>query len=249
MEEIPIYIDLTKELGVPGELGGETVEEGGFFAAAHDQPIGVPVRRILSQFQPEEVSGTERETSKLYNLYRRFELWLIPHGVAILRRSGHAEPVAVGVEVKYKNDDRTCSIRSLIPAPRFLEHGHVRGSLNLSGEIDSADAQDAGLPIKECLGLKFCFGGKAELAVHFDATVVTPYLSAVGINSSRCEWIFDKHTEPLFGKDIQTWAIVALPKRQTELRYDIRFSFTARTFLISRNYASDWVERVCRLER
>ena len=33
--------------------------------------------------------------------------------------------------------------------------------------------------------------------------------AAVGVGSSRAEWRFDRHKEPLFGRDVETWTIVA----------------------------------------
>jgi hypothetical protein len=246
---VAINNDLTEELGLAGELGGDTVEEGGFFAESQDQPIGIPLTRVFSELDPNLVSEIGNEGSKVYQLYRRFRLWLIPHGVSIVRRTGNAEPVSVNVEVRYKNEDRTCSVRNLIPSPRYIHHGQVTGSLDLAGETDvSASPLQEGQADKAFLGLRFGLRSKAGISVQFCANVITPYVSAVGVNSSRCEWVFERYTDPLFGRDIQTWSVLALPKRQTEISYDIRFSFTARTFFVARRYASDWVERVCKLD-
>src|SRR5258708_212157 len=121
-EAIPINIDLTKELGSEGLLGtvvnvdDSVIEEDGFFAETPDQPFGFSLRRIFSEFDPNLVAEIENEKSKLHYLYRRFDLWLVPHGVSIVRRTGRSEPISVGVEVKYKVETgRTCSVRALIP--------------------------------------------------------------------------------------------------------------------------------------
>jgi hypothetical protein len=249
MAIIPINTDLTEELGVAGELGGDPLEGTGLVADIPDQPIAQPLRRIFATLKPAVLAEIDRDGSSINLLYKRFELWLVPHGVSIIRRSGTIEPVSVGIEVEYKNENRTCSVRSLIPAPRFVKHGHVHGSLAVSGEVDATDGSEAGSFLHKVLGLAFGLRGEAGLSVQFDATVVTPYLSAVGVNSSRCEWLFEKYQEALFGRDIQCWTILALPKRQTEINFNVRYSITARSFIISRRYASPWETRTCILDR
>jgi hypothetical protein len=205
MSEIPIGHDLTEELGLPGELGGAAVEEGGFYAESHDQPIGIRLRDIFTGVNDALDAAVINASPKLSELYRRFELWIIPHGVSILRRSGSAEPISVGIEVRYKNENRTCSVRSLIPSPKFVEHGRIHGSISLSGELDSpVSSGTASSIVKNVLGIGFGFHASGGASLCFDAAVVTPYLSAVGVNSSRCEWLFDKHTDALFGRDIRT---------------------------------------------
>lgn len=60
-------------------------------------------------------------------------------------------------------------------------------------------------------------------------------------------WLFNKAREPLFGKDIETWAVVALPKRLSQLDYDVRFYFNARTAFFGTRRQSDWMRVHCQL--
>ena len=91
---------------------------------------------------------------------------------------------------------------------------------------------------------------EGELKFQFRTTVLTPDVQAVGEGSSRCEWRFDRDQLPLYGRDIQTWAVVVLPRRQRELHYLMRFYLNVRTFFFSTRRESDWpMEKlVCRLE-
>ena len=66
-------------------------------------------------------------------------------------------------------------------------------------------------------GLSLTADRDADARLQLGAAVATPNVSAVGIGSSRCEWRFDRHNEPLFGRDLVTWAVVMLPREQTEI--------------------------------
>lgn len=189
-------------------------------------------------------------------LYDRFRLWLVPQRIGLLRRSGLKEPVSVGLEVQYLSDGATCSIVSLIPAPEFVKHGEIsftgsmKGSMRLSGALmpaaDSVGVPDAIGPLP-IAGLDFSARSGAEAELSFTATVITPFISAMGLGSDRAEWRFDRHKEALFGRDIEAWAILALPKRQRELRYRIRYHVTTRSLFLPTRIESDWSEVTCML--
>jgi hypothetical protein len=88
-----------------------------------------------------------------------------------------------------------------------------------------------------------------ELSLRLEATIATPIISAVGLGSSRCEWRFDRDREPLFGRDIETWSVVVLPKRQTSLRLRARFYLISRMLFVPTRRQSDWLELTCPLVR
>jgi|SRR5215472_8837304 len=244
--EIPIDLPVSEQLeGIP-DLGGE-VEGGGFFARVADQPIADSLGAVLRR------TGTS--DSRADELFKRFELWCIPHRVSITRRSGFAEPVSVGLEIAYLNDSRTCSIVSLFPAFQYVVHGRLSGSASFGGKLsptgeilgtDREPAVGAGQELSVS-GLKLFAATSGEITLHLESTVSTPIVSAVGVGSSVCEWRFEKQREPLFGQDIETWAVVALPKRQRELRYRARFYFTERTFFFQTRRQSEWIDVACAL--
>ena len=247
MIDLPIDIQVCPELGEAGELGG-TIHAGGLIARTNDQPIAVSLRSIFSQLGtcPEEASLSSEQ---LCALYGRFDLWLVPHTVHIIRRHGHAEPTCVGIDIRYVvKGDSTCSVRALIPAPQHITHGQASGIIGLNGELGTAPhACDQESPVGKLAGIAFRGTIGARLVLRFHATVVTPYVSAIGQNSSRCEWRFDKHKEPLFGRDITTYAVVALPRRKRTLEYESRFYFESRAAFLSHRYESDWTRVSCRL--
>jgi hypothetical protein len=90
-------------------------------------------------------------------------------------------------------------------------------------------------------------GAQAEAGVRFefDATVSTPIVQAVGLGSDECHWGFDKDKKPLFGRDIETWAAVILPKTWDTVTYSMKFYLITRTVFVSTRRESDWTEVTC----
>jgi hypothetical protein len=246
--EIPLSISVAPELEKLTDLGG-TPEQAGFVARVGESPICHQI--------PDIFAGLAVSIPADLKLYDRFRLWLVPHRVALLRRRGLAEPVSVGIEVEYISDGGTCSVVSLIPAPQFLHHGElsfngsIKGSLGISGEVTPFPGVEIEPPTggrsEVVSGLGMSAKGSGGLSLAFSASVVTPFVSAVGLGSNRAEWRFDRHEDALFGRDIETWAILALSKRKRELRYKIRHSVTTRTIFFPTRTESEWFEVGCTL--
>ena len=114
-----------------------------------------------------------------------------------------------------------------------------------------AAAEGTGAPQEaeavECGGMRFRAGVRLAVGAQFSCTVATPYVHAVGIGSDRAQWRFDVHREPLFGRDIPMWMVVALPKGQRTLDYRARLSVTARTAFFPTRQQSEWQELKCTL--
>ena len=216
-----------------------------WYASIGDMPIGFPVRLVFEEL------GVEFKSK----LYEGYELWFVPHRVSLLRRKGQAEVTSFGMEVEYLNGKKTCSVVSLIPAPEFTVYGNV--GFGFQGEIDAQGiakvlAGQAGstldLPLDKST-LQFGKGTGGSVKFNYSATVSTPRISAVGLGASHCAWEFKKDKDPLFGKTMETWSILALPRFQKELNYRLRFHVTLRTLLIPTWRESDWKEIKCVLNR
>jgi len=251
MKEIPIAKVLYEEVCSEGAMGGEgVVEDRGFFACVNEHPIGVPLDRIFDEFKVNIGSAPDDVISaNAVEMYKRFRLWLIPHFVSLIRKKGKAEPTAVGIEVEYLHEGNTVSTVALIPCAQFIEHGKFDASIGFSGEVEHRFGNDSGAPkAREFAGLKFVAHGGAGLCLRISADVITPYVAAIGKGSALCQWRFDKKNEALFGRDIETWSIVALHKTQKSLRYRAKFYFDSRVFILSRRTESDWVEVDCTLD-
>lgn len=226
------------------DFGEPAIDTGKFVVTVADQPIALGVAALSQRLG--------REIPPEVDLYQRFAVWVVPHRVSILRRSGVAEVTSVGVECEYLNGEKTCSIVSLLPTTQFIVWGEADGSLrcqgNLSfvGEMLPVAGDLAAMSIREA-GLGFGTSASAKLSASFSVNVVTPYIAAVGVGSSRAEWRFDRHKEALFGRDVETWATVVLPKRQKELEMKVRVYVTLRTAFFSTRHQSGWQSVKCTL--
>src|SRR5262249_40175278 len=137
----------------------------------------------------------------------------------------------------------------------FVSHGggsiatNVTGRFSPSGEaIPSVPSTEASHDKLRVGGLEFGLTSDMELSFRYAASVCTPRISATGIGSARCEWRFDKDKEPLFGRDLETWAGVVLPSGQSEIGYRLKYYVITRTFFFPTRRQSQWSDPIsCRL--
>ena len=248
MEEIEISLAraLSPELEGARDLGSVS-EESDFAIRIATSPI---CHQLTSIFE-----ALERPVPKDLRLYDRFSLWLVPHRLGVLRRQGLAEPVSVDIEVEYQADGETCSVVGLLPSPEFVRYGSIAANVSIGGSVQATGAcvpdgdtgvgKADGTEIKAFAGLKFSAVSSGSVGLEFSAVIVTPYISAVGLGSDRAEWTFVKNKEALFGRDIETWCILALSKRRKELKYRMRFNVRTRTLFFPTSRQSEWVDVKC----
>jgi hypothetical protein len=241
--EIPLSRSVSEELETDVDLGteGEDVE---FCASVGDQPLGLKLRDVFTNLN--------KDIPVECALYKRFDIWLIPHRFSLVRKRGLAEPVAVGLEIQYEAKDQTCSVISLIPGPRFQHHGQISLETLYSGAVDASGDFSGCLenltePAFNLGALSFGITTKGKVAFCFHASVATPIISACGEGSSRCEWRFDRYDQPLFGKTIETWAALVLPKRKKEIAYTLKFYYLKRTLFFPTRREGEPVRIVCQL--
>jgi hypothetical protein len=131
-----------------------------------------------------------------------------------------------------------------------------RGSVSASGNLTPLPEQnlaqsgngEAPAISWEKAGLRFESRVRGGAELSFSFTVATPYVHAVGTGSNRAQWRFDQHRDPLFGRDMQMWTLLALPKDQRELSYRARMFITVRTAFFPTRRESDWQVIQCVLE-
>jgi hypothetical protein len=221
-------------------------EPFGFYARVHDAPIAVPCRELL----------TRAKLPPSDPFYERFDLWLVPHRFSVLNKFGSAKIITAGCEVEYE-DVGSLSIVSLFPTSQYVtEHPlDINAKIDASAILDQLGLMPAtganslsdfvsakvGLDLRN-LALKFQFDNKLQLRVALD--LVTPLVLASGVGSAACAFQFSLFREQLYGKDLETWAIVAVHKRKRELRYRMRVYYNARRFFLPRRWETAWVNVV-----
>jgi hypothetical protein len=222
-----------RELVEPQDLGStRKPEEDGFSVRVSDSPIAMPI---------ESGDDTPRE---LRQWTSRFALWAIPHRIAIVRVRGSREVMSCGIDVEFDAGKKTCSVVSLFPTPQHIVRLHgtlalsAAGKLTASGQIEAdpdsngnaASSESPSAQIGGALKVEGAFG------IRFATRLCTPYVSAAGVGSKHCEFRFDHESEPLYGRDIECWSIVALSKQVRVLKMDLRYYIVTREVFISRRY-------------
>lgn len=200
------------------------------------------------------------------DIYRRFSLWLVPHRFGIKKRGGFAQPVSAGIEIEYRNDSEsvalnvgmTCSVVSMLPAPEFqtlgfftfAAGGEIAGRLGASGELVPSKVTPEAVPVPQSAVLS-----NGALTVRSSATVgagldlrlkvVVPTIGAIGLGSSRAEWSFSEALAPLHDRDIETWSLLAMPRRLRKLSYRARLSIVTRTAFFPTRRETKWTSVEC----
>ena len=227
------------------------MEVTGLVGRIANRPVAFRLRDVFSTLGVEIPDAVD--------LYRRFDLWLVPNRVSVVRERGMAEVTSLGFECEFDPGERTFCVVEMLPTPAFIRWGKVDGEVacggvvSVAGAFAGADAEALGVGVPqasevvECGGMSFRAGVRVGVAAQFSLTVSTPYVHAVGIGSDRAQWRFDIHREPLFGRDISMWMVVALPKAQKALNYRARLSVTARTAFFPTRRESGWQELRCTL--
>lgn len=196
-------------------------------------PIGRPFKEIV------EESGHEYRAT---TLDEEFRLWLIPHRFSLLLRSKQAAVTAAGIDVEYDAGGKTCSVVQMWPAPQY----RLDASLELKVRVPTPlDGDHARLRLR--IGA-LAIGIGSEVEAKFEAGVVRPIVSAVGVGSRSCSWEFLSDDPPLVGRDLETWSLLLLPKGMTRpLTYRARAWARHRTIFVPTRVESGWVDVTCKL--
>jgi hypothetical protein len=252
VELFPLHRELEQRLSE--QDFGTPLEAKGLVGRIADRPVAFRLRDVLTT--------TGIEIPKEIDLYRQFELWLIPERISVFRERGLAEVVSLGMECEFESDGSTLCVVEVLPTPAFVKHGAVegdftcRGGISASGNLSPIPDLDSGRAGKtegpgkswEKAGLRFETHARGGVQLSFSFAVATPYVHAVGVGSTRAQWRFDQHRDPLFGRDMQMWTLMALPKQQRELNYRARLFITVRTAFFPTRRESDWQVIKCVLE-
>jgi hypothetical protein len=252
IELFPVHRELEQRLAE--QDFGTPVEAKGLVGRIADRPVAFRLRDVLT--------AMEVEIPKQVDLYRQFELWLIPERISVFREHGLAEVVSLGLECEFESAGSTLCVVEVLPGPAFIRHGALegdftcRGGISASGDLRPLPDQDPAQPVDnatptkswEKAGLRFEARAHGGAQLSFSFVVATPYVHAVGTGSNRAQWRFDQHRDPLFGRDMHMWTLMALPKQQRELNYRARMFLTVRTAFFPTRRESDWQVIQCVLE-
>jgi hypothetical protein len=214
-----------------------------FRAQIHDRPVAVSIKDMMSA----------ANAAAAAKIYKRFDLWLVPHRFSIRRVSGSSKIVKAGCDVEYFDTDQTFSILGLVPAPEFVDRLAANLDFEASAKalLTESGALEFALPLPADLGLK-PVSGSASLStsislqggfkVALSLKMVTPFVAAIGVGSRQCMFEFSAHNLPLSDRDIETWALVALPKGEPDIAFRMRCFYSSRRIAVPRHWRTAWTE-------
>jgi hypothetical protein len=235
--------------GIGQYLGPSTQEDQrgqpfGFAATIHDAPIALSAREIFTS------SGVPITLP----IYDRFDLWLVPHRFSVTKKFGMGTIDSAGCDVEYSDNQGTLSIVSLFPCAQFVKRTPVgviakldatavlsQSGLNELISEQATDAFEANVSVNmQGFGLKIRFG--KEMGISLRLEIPTPLVLASGTGASTCQFLFMAGEEPIFGRDLETWAVVAAHKRLRELKYRMRVCYVAKRLFIPRRWETAWAD-------
>lgn len=226
-----------------------------------DWSVKNPVASLRAYIADEPIAYSLKEMHKVLDqpiprsldFYRGYDVWLIPTRFSVKKDGGISEPASLGVEIEFRNDNRdvnlnpgmTRSVVALLPEAKFLRRGFLTGALNgvfsPTGEVSlntKSFAPTESLPLSADLTVGLSTDVKVGL--NFSYQVHTPVISAMGAGSSRAEWEFSEESGPLYGMDIETWTVLAIPKGLSELEYRVKLYVNLRTAYIPTRHETPW---------
>lgn len=245
--EVPLHRSQNYELEDLSADYGSEVPGTQFVASVADQLVAVPLVRLFREH------GLEVPAD--YRVYGdRFDLWIVPHRAAVIRKGGLREVTSLGLEVRYDNGKKTCSIAEVLPKAEFVDRAslQVRCSLGLNGKVS------AGSPLSnsaEDAALQASIGASADGGVNsqlkFEARVRSANIQAIGVGGREATWVFELENKSLFGEDICTWTVLVLPKlppgKKALLKCEVRMWITHRLAFVPTRWDGDPVMVSCEI--
>jgi hypothetical protein len=205
-----------------------------------DRPIGLPLRGL---FRAHELSVPAE-----YALYKRFALWVIPHRISVRRMRGIYDLVSLTISARFDAGGGTCSVVSLFPEARFKSIGALKAEASISLSGSMTPPTQALKNLHDVGGsLSVGMSGGVEASLAFQAAIATPIISAGGKGSSACYWTFEKDDLPLFGRDIEAWSVLVLPKRATSVEIRMTVTTTERLAFVPVSRSTDEQTISCEL--
>jgi hypothetical protein len=147
------------------------------------------------------------------------DIWLITHTVSAIKRRGTGKILSLGYEIEFKDPEEAYTI-DLFPRTKFISSLDssmenqvdvgIEGNVSLSNQ-----AVDIGDKVESLGGsAKLKISSTLKMVGRVSFSVMSPVVTAIGIGSSRGEWLFEEHDKPLLGE--QTMLQTVLVPRGTK---------------------------------
>lgn len=212
-----------------------------------DRPVCRNLRRMY------ELGG--RKVPSEIEVFDLYDIWLITHAVGIIKREGSTAKVkSIGYQADFADADNVFTI-DLLPRTKFVS------KLSLSSQTEVALGLEGHAQVPEAVTMLLeqveYLGGDASIRLSSDNRIVgrlsfsvmSPTIQAVGMGSSRCEWIFEEDETPLLGDQLMIQTIL-VPAGTPAIKFAARGSAFVRTRWLSFAvpFYTDQIELSCALK-
>lgn len=212
-----------------------------------DRPVARNLRKLY------EKGGKELPADLA--VFDRYKVWLLTHSIGAINIKGNSYPkiLSLGYEADFEDAEQVYTVE-ILPRTKFLTsfsaQSQIEVALGLEGHAQVPEAVTQLLEQVEYLGadanLKLAADNKLVGRLSF--SVMTPTVQAIGIGSSKCQWLFEVEDKPLLGDQIMVQTIL-VPKKLKSLTYNIRGYALIKSSFVSfpAKFHTDWVKITCDL--
>jgi hypothetical protein len=190
----------------PEEPDADEMAINGLKVRLGDRPLARNLRRLYEK--------AHKKLPPNLSVYDSYDLFLIPHSVGLLRKSGTASVKAVGYEADFGDAEQVYTLE-MLPQTRFVTRLDV--SLHAEADLAVEGHAEVPAPARALLDVVESVGGDARLKLSAETKVLgrvsfsllSPVIQSVGVGKSRIEWKLEADNTPLLGDQmlLQTVAV------------------------------------------
>jgi len=235
-----------KSFGPKSAGGGAAVAASGVEVRLGNRPVARNLGRLYELGHKQMPNGLA--------VFDAYELWLITHAVSAIRKGGSATVRALGYEAVF--DEREVCTIDLLPPTRFRTWLQASAELDLGaeGNLELPDQALTLLPLETLLGggARLRLSSAVNVIGRFSCNLLSPVVTAVGCQQSRCEWWFEPDGDkPLLGDQLMVQTVLVHPGTDV-LRFKTRGHALIKpafyTLFVSTPLKTKWLDVECNLE-
>lgn len=187
-------------------------------------------------------------------VFDEYDIWSITHTIgAIHRRDSYPKLKGIGYEVDFENAEKILTIE-ILPRSKFITLSEIKSEVNfdlgLEGHAQPPEVVKALLDQFEYLGgdASIKLSSDLKMVGRVSFSVMSPVIQAVGLGSSRCEWLFEVDDKPLLGDQIMLQTVL-VPRGTRALKFKARGYALLRPNWISFSTMiyTNWLDLECQL--
>ncbi len=158
-------------------------------------------------------------------IFSRYDVWIIPHVIGAIKRTGGGGIHALGYQADFDGDE--VYTIDLVPGTKFDTKFEVNTALEvdlgLEGHAEVPQAARTFLDEFESFGgdARLKLSAEAKLVGRLSLSLIAPVVQTVGLYHSRCEWRFEVEKNPLLGDQLM-FQTVLVPAGTTSIKMRAR---------------------------